>query len=176
MRGSYAATVLSARPGCSRPFAGGRSRRSNSSALSKEHRSSQGELSSTGDEVQYRTGRQRYRNQPASGFVTCGSNLSLEAVLRHDRDWTFSDNRGAVPMAAFGTAAFSFSFQLRCVGGACCLGFVACRSGWSMGAHITSCCSSLNSSLYLFVLVRFDQHIIGTLLQDIHPQLVIAQA
>jgi hypothetical protein len=37
-------------------------------------------------------------------------------------------------------------------------------------------CCAFDNSPYLFTLVRLDQHIVGTMLQDIDPKLVITQA
>ena len=59
-------------------------------------------------------------------------------------------------------------------GSACCIAFMIYRSGG--GAHIASGCGSFDNSPYLLVLEGFDQYIVAALLQDIEPQLGVAQA
>ena len=43
-------------------------------------------------------------------------------------------------------------------------------------AHIASGCGNLKSSPYLLVVEGFDQYIVATLLQDIEPEIGVAQA
>jgi len=45
-----------------------------------------------------------------------------------------------------------------------------------VGAHIVACCSSFDNPLYLLMLVRLDEYVIATLLQDIEPEVWVTQA
>ncbi|PYT22576.1 MAG: hypothetical protein DMG57_34845 [Acidobacteria bacterium] len=76
---------------------------------------------------------------------------------------------GVVPRRLRDLLTFSFSYC-----GACCLGFMIYRSGGR--AHIASGCGNLKSSPYLLVVEGFDQYIVATLLQDIEPEIGVAQA